>query len=122
MRLVRRLVFAVCVVAQGQNDGWKIPANAAEEKNPLAVNETLLAGGRKVFVSKCVRCHGPKGEGDGEDADMRNQESRAALRQNLANHFPVNVRQPHIAAVEAVGQVLVLEPEQVQNRGVQLVH
>ena len=75
-RIVEATLFLVitCVVAgasqsQDQNPGWKLPANAAADKNPLTVNDAILAGGRKIFISKCVRCHGPKGEGDGEDAD-----------------------------------------------------
>jgi mono/diheme cytochrome c family protein len=59
----------IAATAQDPNPGWRLPPGAAAEKNPFPVNEALLAAGRKVFVSKCVRCHGPKGEGDGEDAD-----------------------------------------------------
>ena len=49
--------------------GWKIPPTAKEEKNPLTVDETLLAAGKKLFAQKCQRCHGPDGKGDGPDAD-----------------------------------------------------
>ena len=48
---------------------WTIPANAAEEKNPLPVNAATLAGGKKLFASKCERCHGTAGKGDGPDGD-----------------------------------------------------
>jgi mono/diheme cytochrome c family protein len=54
--------------------GWTMPATAAEEKNPLTVNEALLAGGRKLFVAKCQRCHGSTAKGDGEDADKSHAE------------------------------------------------
>jgi len=49
--------------------GWTIPAGAENEKNPFPVNDALLAAGRKVFSSKCQRCHGPKALGNGPDAD-----------------------------------------------------
>lgn len=49
--------------------GWKIPPTAKEEKNPLTVDEALLAAGKKLFLQKCQRCHGPEGKGDGPDAD-----------------------------------------------------
>lgn len=49
--------------------GWKIPPTAKEEKNPLTVDETLLAAGKKLFLQKCQRCHGPEGKGDGPDSD-----------------------------------------------------
>jgi eukaryotic-like serine/threonine-protein kinase len=37
------------------------------------------------------------------------------LRQNFLDHSPMHVCQPHIAPVEAVGQLLVIESEQAQN-------
>ena len=49
--------------------GWKIPPTAKEEKNPLPVDEALLAAGKKLFLQKCQRCQGPEGKGDGPDAD-----------------------------------------------------
>jgi mono/diheme cytochrome c family protein len=49
--------------------GWKIPPTAKEEKNPLTVDDALLAAGKKLFLQKCQRCHGPEGKGDGPDSD-----------------------------------------------------
>lgn len=54
---------------------WTIPQGAAEEKNPLPANPATLAGGQKFFQQKCENCHGPKGKGDGEDADARYAET-----------------------------------------------
>lgn len=50
-------------------DSWQIPPNAAEEKNPIAPSDKILADGKKIYGSKCQRCHGPGGLGDGPDAD-----------------------------------------------------
>ena len=52
-----------------QQKGWTLPATAKTEKNPLTVSEGMLAAGKKLFLQKCQRCHGPEGKGDGEDAD-----------------------------------------------------
>jgi mono/diheme cytochrome c family protein len=49
--------------------GWQLPPDADEKKNPLPVDEKLLATGKAVFKDKCERCHGPGGLGDGPDAD-----------------------------------------------------
>jgi mono/diheme cytochrome c family protein len=53
--------------------GWTIPATADTEKSPLVVNDSVLAAGRKLFVSKCQRCHGSQGKGDGPDADKKHK-------------------------------------------------
>lgn len=50
-------------------DGWQIPPGAADEANPLPADATVLARGAEVYKSKCERCHGPSGKGDGPDAD-----------------------------------------------------
>jgi mono/diheme cytochrome c family protein len=65
---------------QNAESGWTIPAGAADEKNPLPVNAAVLAGGQKIFASKCQRCHGPQGLGDGPDGDRARRE-----RMNLSN-------------------------------------
>jgi mono/diheme cytochrome c family protein len=49
--------------------GWKLPPTAKDEKNPLPMNEAMMAAGKKLFAQKCQRCHGPEGKGDGPDAD-----------------------------------------------------
>jgi mono/diheme cytochrome c family protein len=53
--------------------GWTLPANAADEKSPLTVNAGVVAAGKKLFASKCQRCHGPEAKGDGPDADPARQ-------------------------------------------------
>src|SRR5687768_5212324 len=47
--------------------------------------------------------------------------ARGRLRQNLLDDITVHVGQAHVTAVEPVGQRVVFESEQMQDRGVQLV-
>ena len=64
-------VLVVAVSAQGaaRPGGWNIPATASTEKNPLTVNDAVMAGGKKLYETKCQRCHGKTGKGDGPDAE-----------------------------------------------------
>ena len=68
-------VSAHSAPAQGGrgNGGWNLPANAQTEKNPLTVNDAVLAGGKTLYEKKCQRCHGKTGKGDGPDAEAKNQ-------------------------------------------------
>src|SRR6185369_14000926 len=43
------------------------------------------------------------------------------LSQQLFHHFPAYISQPIVAALEAVGQLEVVQAEQVENRRVQIV-
>ena len=58
---------------QGGGGGWTVPQGAAAEKSPLTVNDAVLAGGKKLYLSKCQRCHGTEGKGNGVDADPAHQ-------------------------------------------------
>ena len=60
--------------AQQSGNGWTLPADADQLKNPLPVDAKLIAAGRALFKDKCQRCHGPGGLGDGPDADPDVQE------------------------------------------------
>jgi mono/diheme cytochrome c family protein len=64
---------AVLLVAKDQKDDglsdWTIPANAALEVNPLPASPEVIAQGRKIFESRCQRCHGKDGRGHGPEAD-----------------------------------------------------
>lgn len=71
--------------------GWTIPAGAREEKNPLPINDSVLAAGRKVFASNCQRCHGPKGKGDGEDAEKEHAEQMDLTNPERASVNPPGV-------------------------------
>ena len=50
-------------------NGWSLPANADEEKNPFAGDAKAVAAGKALFEKTCKKCHGPGGKGDGPDAD-----------------------------------------------------
>ena len=54
---------------QPRPGGWRIPPSAESERNPLPETEEVLKKGQQVYASKCRRCHGPQGKGDGPDAD-----------------------------------------------------
>jgi mono/diheme cytochrome c family protein len=54
---------------QEDEGGWQIPAGAETEQNPVSSSPQVLAAGRALFRKNCQRCHGPKGVGDGPDAD-----------------------------------------------------
>jgi mono/diheme cytochrome c family protein len=57
-----------------QAGGFVVPANAADEKNPLTVNDAVLASGKRLFGDKCARCHGVRGRGDGPEGDESRQQ------------------------------------------------
>jgi mono/diheme cytochrome c family protein len=71
--------------------GWTLPPNAAETKNPLPVDEKLLATGKEIYKDKCQRCHGPGGLGDGEDADPDHQEDMDLTNPKRADRNPDGV-------------------------------
>jgi mono/diheme cytochrome c family protein len=70
---MRRLVVSLTIVViagvlsfgQGSGEKWTVPARAAAKKNPVAVNETSIALGKKIYERQCLLCHGAKGKGDG---------------------------------------------------------
>jgi len=50
-------------------NGWQIPENARDEKSPLQPSAAVLKKGKSIYDSKCAKCHGPQGKGDGPDGD-----------------------------------------------------
>ena len=71
--------------------GWTLPATAAEEKNPLTVNESVVAAGRKLCLAKCERCHGSAGKGNGPDADKSHLEHMDLTQKARAARHPDGV-------------------------------
>ena len=55
-------------------NGWHIPPDADQEKNPVAGDPKAIAAGKELFMKTCKRCHGPGGLGDGPDADPDTQQ------------------------------------------------
>ena|SRR5947209_5622557 len=76
---------------RGGSGGWKIPETAATEKNPLTINDSVIAAGKKLFESKCKRCHGPEGKGNGEDADAAHAQDMNLTRADHARLNPDGV-------------------------------
>ena len=90
------LLIAPTVLAQNlnyqQDPAWRVPAEAAEKKNPLAEQPELAAGGKKLFTRNCVECHGKSGEGLKKAADLRlpvvQAQSDGALFWKITNGNP----------------------------------
>src|SRR6478672_6466452 len=59
--------------AQDSDEGWTIPAAAAKETSPIAPDDKVLAKGKDIYKSKCQKCHGVSGKGDGPDADPKHK-------------------------------------------------
>jgi mono/diheme cytochrome c family protein len=78
LRLMRIVAFLTTILGSalinvsgeqpGSTEKWTAPAAEARKKNPVAVSESSLAAGQKIYVKRCVACHGKTGNGDGPDA------------------------------------------------------
>ena len=63
------IASALIAVSEEQSkEKWAAPAVEARKKNPVAVNDSSVAAGQKVYLKRCVQCHGKTGNGDGPDA------------------------------------------------------
>src|SRR5437016_10824666 len=52
----------------GSKEKWTATATEARKKSPVAVSESSLAAGQKIYLKRCLACHGKTGNGDGPDA------------------------------------------------------
>jgi mono/diheme cytochrome c family protein len=73
MRLVAFLIAllssALVAVSEEQSKAqWTAPAAEARKKNSVSSNESSIAAGQKIYLKRCVACHGKTGNGDGPDA------------------------------------------------------
>jgi mono/diheme cytochrome c family protein len=66
------LLGSVLIMMNGEHVGstekWAAPTAEARKKNPVAVTESSLTAGQKIYLKRCVACHGKTGNGDGPDA------------------------------------------------------
>ena len=76
---------------QKSSGGWTLPADAADTRSPLKVDELVLAIGRKVYADKCQKCHGEKGLGDGPDADPDHMQDMDLTSAKRADRNPDGV-------------------------------
>ena len=71
--LVPALVLTASLTLAAQDgNGWRIGNDAADITNPLPASAEVMAQGADLFESKCRRCHGETGRGNGPDADPDN--------------------------------------------------
>ena len=96
MRLSLRLIICCVGLVLGSSgmlvraqSNWQIPAAAKTEKSPLKVTPDVLKKGKGIFTSRCQKCHGLLGKGDGPDADSKNKP--ADLTASLADANPDGV-------------------------------
>jgi mono/diheme cytochrome c family protein len=59
----------VAVVAAQNGNGWQIPQAGRDEQSPLKPTADVIKKGKSTFGSRCQKCHGPEGKGNGPDSD-----------------------------------------------------
>lgn len=79
----------------------------------------LIADYQKQFLDSFVR----DGDEEAKPRASENADRLGALEsgQDVANHFPVNIRQPAINSVVTESELLVIDAELMQHRGVKVV-
>jgi mono/diheme cytochrome c family protein len=68
---VLTVLLGSTLVGVGQEqpkEKWTAPAAETQKKNPIAANESSLAAGQKIYLKRCLSCHGKAGNGDGPNA------------------------------------------------------
>jgi mono/diheme cytochrome c family protein len=68
MALLGSALITVSGEQPGSTEKWTAPAAEARKKSPVAASESSLAAGQKIYLKRCVACHGKTGNGDGPDA------------------------------------------------------
>jgi len=76
---------------QARPNGWTIPPDAAQEKNPFADNQQAVTEGKALFGKNCKRCHGESGRGDGPDGDPDHQQDMDLTQAQRAARNPDGV-------------------------------
>lgn len=72
------VTVALCLLSVGRAEDsavsvkWVAPAAQAQKKNPISADARSIDAGRKIYMQRCAKCHGEKGNGDGPDAKELN--------------------------------------------------
>jgi mono/diheme cytochrome c family protein len=72
-RVITFLLFPVafCGATPGafsKSKPWRSPSSCLFTRNPVNATPRSIAPGRKIYMMRCVGCHGAQGNGDGPDA------------------------------------------------------
>jgi mono/diheme cytochrome c family protein len=68
LTLIGSALIVLSVEEPESKEKWVAPASEARTKNPVPVNQSSIAVGQKIYLQRCVGCHGKTGNGDGPDA------------------------------------------------------
>src|SRR5204863_9362609 len=78
----------------GSTGKWTAPAAEARKKNPVAVTESSLTAGQKIYLKRCVTCHGKTGNGDGPDAADLSKPRPTPIKSHLIFARLIHARPP----------------------------
>ena len=65
--LVSTVVLVLVMTASAIAGNWNVPVSFKGLTNPAGRTAAAVDAGRRIFLDRCARCHGPMGAGDGED-------------------------------------------------------
>jgi mono/diheme cytochrome c family protein len=68
-RALAVVVVVLAVPAWAHTKKWVAPAEARARANAVPDTPESVERGRALYMEHCTNCHGPKGKGDGPDAE-----------------------------------------------------